>query len=54
MIASFLPDGDKAKDSHLHMYEVSRALLLSYGGTLTCLRVRHVEGEKAARLFALL
>jgi len=54
MIASFLPDGDKAKDSRLRMSEVSRALLLSYGGTLTCLRVRHVEGEEAARLFALL
>jgi len=57
IIASFLPPRDtrdEANDSRLCMSEVSRALLLSYGGTLSCLRVRHVQGGEAARLFALL
>lgn len=53
-IASFLPDGNKGNDSRLCVAEASRALLESYGGTLTRMCICCVEEGSAARLAALL
>ena len=53
-IASFLPDGNKGNDSRLRVSEVSRAMLESYGGTVTRMNLRHVEDSSAAALIALL
>ena len=54
-IASFLPDGNKVNDSRLRVSEASRALLVSFGGSVTrmCIITRF-EGCSAPRLAALL
>ena len=52
-IASFLPDGDRRKDTRLRVSEVSRALLEAYGGSLTCVSF-HTGTHSVARLAALL
>lgn len=54
-IASFLPDGNYKKGNRLRFSEVSRALLVAYGGTLTCATLRNIDDDgNAARLAALL
>lgn len=53
VIASFLPDGDR-KDSRLHLSELSRSLLESYGGSLTSATIRDIQLGRPARLAALL
>lgn len=54
-IATFLPDGNKMqKDSRLRISDAPRALVKRYGGSLTRLAFRHVEGSSVARLGALL
>lgn len=53
IIASFLLHDDD-NDSPLRVSEASRALLKSYGGSLTRMRLHFVEGSSADRLCALL
>jgi len=53
-IASFLPDGDSKHGNRLWVSEVSRALLGSDGGALTCASLRYKPDGSAARLAALL
>lgn len=55
IISSFLPDGNAlGKDGRLRVSEASRALLESYGDTLTRISVQFTEDASAARLAALL
>jgi hypothetical protein len=53
-IASFLPDGNTMTGNRLRVSEVSRALLMAYGGTLTLAHLRNIKYDSAARLAALL
>lgn len=53
-IASFLPDGDSKENNRLRVSGVSRALLESYGGSLTCATLRDIQDGRPARLAALL
>ena len=55
IIASFLPDSNGVgKNCRLRVSEVSRALLESYGGSLTCVSVHLTQEASAVRLAALL
>lgn len=53
-IASFLPDRNEGNDSRLRVSKASRAMLKSYGGSLSRVKLRYIEDSGPARLFALL